>query len=463
MRLKQLGATELVPLGLGDDQAKYGYLTALDPWTSSLWDAIYTLTSCKASSKLEIIEHLYQLKVLPGSDHLESITHNLPDDLVAVTETLAEGTVLENTRITSASWNQDVRHFRIQLQLLDGSAEPCSYIGSAYRGGDVAYLYPQNNHKDVVRMLNILSRTNLLSLESWIEVKNLSENPRKRQLTDAQCTLGALLSKCLDINAIPQRSFFEAIALYSENEEEKEKLIEIASGEGTDLYLDYCVKEKRSYLDILEDFRSVKLPLEVVLELVPRLAPRLYSIASSGLVVPDEIHLCIGLVSYSTRFGRKKKGVCSRYVAALKPGDRVSYSIRRGSFVHAMDKPLVMIGPGTGVAPMRAIIQERLSQPNASLDTLLFFGCRRRDSDYLYENEWNTRCQVLTSSSLSNRSKSTQDANQIVESSRRSVAIISAFSRDQDSKEYVTHKILEHGALIWSLISAVCCLYELYS
>ena len=459
-RLKQLGASEIVSIGLGDDQAKFGYLSAFEPWLEDLWNSLYAITSIRVLETPKRVEKCYSVNLFASSkeeDRVENITYPLPDSTVALTADVCKGVMLENRRITAPSWNQDVRHIRIELDRTTGPCPP-------YRAGDVAYIYPRNSVKDMERMLAIISSSVLVQDSTWITVVALSSSIRRRQLGSVSCPIRTLLQDCLDICGIPQRSFFEILAEFSSSQEDREKLIEIASREGTDLYFDYCVREKRTYIDILEDFKSVVVGIDVLLEMIPRLQPRQYSIASTSLTTPTEMHLCVGLVAYKTRFKRKKVGVCSDYLSGLAIGDLIMYSIRRGSVVLPADKPVILIGPGTGVAPMRAAIYERLASSQestfsfstASTSAVLFFGCRRRDSDYLYEDEW-AELGLLTSLSKYFPSIDDHLTRPVPPLSSPSppVAVIPAFSRDSDEVEYVTHKISQHGELVWSLMKQV--------
>ena len=301
MRLKQLGGSEMLTIGLGDDQARCGLLTALEPWKSDLWNVISTKTSRRPPVKYNLIEKCFSIEVKDNHVHTEEyINYVAPETGSAVTNQVEVGLVKDNIRMTAIDWEQDVRLVKIQLQQ-DGT-------GASYRAGDVAFIYPHNSLHDATRMLHILSRCAEVKMDTFVHIQNSSLHKRTKQLGDTRCTILHLLMKCLDINGIPQRSFFEICASYTENEEEKDKLLEIASGEGYDIYLDYCVLAKRTFLEILEDFTSVKLDLDVMLEVIPRLMPRLYSIASSGLVSPDTMNLCVGLVNYTSRYGRQKRG-----------------------------------------------------------------------------------------------------------------------------------------------------------
>ena len=214
--------------------------------------------------------------------------------------------------------------------------------------------------------------------------------------------------------------------------------------------------------------------------------------------------------------GRKIQGVCSRYLTKLQYGDIVPVRIRGGSLrVPQLDKPIILIGPGTGVAPMRAIFMERLHMyyklqsalrdarvrkqydPMNSMNdmyivnnsmlnnpvkntsnvhmndgdlnttlqkcnqiaaaTYLFFGCRKESKDFLYQNEWNSLEYVNSSSPSDLQWIFCREQKETAEDGTKTVLfrIITAFSRDQEDKEYVTHKIKSFGSFLWTYIMQV--------
>lgn len=498
VRLKQLGAQEIIPLGLGDDQARYGYFTALDKWLADLWKALsdrglisnaviddspilkaplyqvtYTLPSPIQATPSTIIDQS-SLPTPPCNDDIKdkSTISNIPlcrnsllKEEVSSLSISSPGVdvktcrgpfnviVSQNNRMTKAGWKQDVRH--IILSLPPSTFPSVNPSSPPYIAGDVVVVQPRNSHTLVSRAFEIIKEGELkadpnlnnfdlavlgVNVKRCLDDQISAHGSRRNRVGDLQCSLELLLSTYLDIGGVPSRSFFEQLSLFATDIDEKQKLLEIASAEGTDLYYDYCVKERRNFVEVLEDFRSSRPTLNRLLEMIPCLSPRHYSIASSGIVDPHSIHICVALVEFKTPYGRLRQGICSQYFATLSPGDSVNIWLRPGSFsAPPVEVPAILVGPGTGVAPMRAIIQERLflSIKNGKIDnekegeTCLFFGCRRQDSDYLFHEEWRA---LDTSQTCSN------------------VSIITAFSQEKTSKVYVTHKMKEHGELVWKAI-----------
>ena len=189
--------------------------------------------------------------------------------------------------------------------------------------------------------------------------------------------------------------------------------------------------EDADLLDLLETFPSARPPLSELISALDPLQPRLYSIASSPKLVPGEVHLAVAVVRYEKR-ARRRLGVASTYLAdRLTEGDPVQVFVRPSHgfrLPNSPDMPVIMVGPGTGIAPFRAFLQERRAL-GARGRNWLFFGNPRRCCDFLFEEELTGYCRdgLLTRLDL-------------------------AFSRDQESKVYVQHRMLEQATELWSWI-----------
>ena len=181
--------------------------------------------------------------------------------------------------------------------------------------------------------------------------------------------------------------------------------------------------------DLLEAFRSTRPPLSELISALDPLQPRLYSIASSPKHVRGEVHLAVAAVRYERR-ARRRHGVASTFLAdRVVVGNPVRVFVRpsHGFRLPASpDSPVIMVGPGTGIAPFRAFLQDRRAL-GARGRNWLFFGNPRRRCDFLFEEELTGYCRdgLLTRLDL-------------------------AFSRDQEGKIYVQHRMLERAAELWS-------------
>jgi sulfite reductase (NADPH) flavoprotein alpha-component len=185
-------------------------------------------------------------------------------------------------------------------------------------------------------------------------------------------------------------------------------------------------------LDFLREHPEVVFGAEEFVATLRKLQPRLYSIASSPRVTPETIHLTVAAVRYRLR-GRARKGVASTFLAdRLEVGETIPvflHSAKGFRMPEDPSAPMIMVGPGTGVAPFRAFLQDREAS-GAPGKSWLFFGDQRRATDFLYGDEF----EKMAASGLLAR-------------------LDTAFSRDQEEKVYVQHRMLEHGAELWKWIA----------
>lgn len=188
-----------------------------------------------------------------------------------------------------------------------------------------------------------------------------------------------------DLSALPRARAFEVLAHNCVNELEKEKLLELASFEGQQDLLSYVNRPRRTILEVLEDFphATFKLTLDFLFELFQPIKPRPFSIASS--VLSSRLDILVAVVEYQTRLKAPRKGLCSNWMKTLERGDKVRVSIKKGTFTFPSDAdtPLVMVGPGTGLAIFRGILQDReLKGKSTAKKMMLFFGCRSKEKDF---------------------------------------------------------------------------------
>lgn len=180
----------------------------------------------------------------------------------------------------------------------------------------------------------------------------------------------------------------------------------------------------RDLIDLLNDFDTTELQPENLFQLLRKLPPREYSISSSYKAIPDEVHITVGAVRYQSH-GRNRKGVCSvEFAERLQPGDTVPIYLKRNpnfKFPQDSDIPVIMIGPGTGIAPFRSYMQER-EELGLKGNTWLFFGEQHFETDFLYQEDWQ---EWLDKGYLTQ--------------------LDVAFSRDTEHKVYVQHRILENS------------------
>ncbi|NQF13728.1 assimilatory sulfite reductase (NADPH) flavoprotein subunit [Brevibacillus sp. HB1.3] len=302
-----------------------------------------------------------------------------------------QAVVLENLNLNGRGSDKETRHLEISLE---GSS-------LEYEPGDCLGIYPRN-HPDLVR--------ELIDAMGWKpeELVPIHKSGEERTLEEA-------LSSHFEITVLTKPLLEQAGKLSSGN-----GLRELLA-EGQEQKLRDYVRN-RDLLDLVEDYDLKGVSSKEFVSILRKLPPRLYSISSSLKSYPDEVHLTIRNVHYQAH-GRDRYGVCSSYIAdRLEAGDTLPVFVQHNpnfKLPANPDTPLIMIGPGTGVAPFRAFLGER-EELGATGKTWLFFGDQHFSTDFLYQLEWQRWLKqgVLTHMDV-------------------------AFSRDTSEKVYVQHRMLE--------------------
>jgi sulfite reductase (NADPH) flavoprotein alpha-component len=308
------------------------------------------------------------------------------------------GSLLVSRSLCSPDVDKDTRHYEIGLK---GS-------GLSYEVGDSLGVFPRNDTQLVQEILAALG----CSGEEVVPSADGSPMTLRQRLTSEN-----------QITHLDKK-IVEAFALKIGDQDLQAMATDPVRKDAFENY-----KYGREIIDLLIEYPEARFTPEEFVSLLRKLQPRLYSIASSQKVHPDEVHLCIVKVTYQSN-GRDRKGVASTWFA-----DRVGVKETPiPVFVHVAkhfrlpedpNTPIIMVGPGTGIAPFRAFLEERQAV-GAKGKTWLFFGSQRRVGDYLYGEELEKYAAGGGLHKLS-----------------------TAFSRDQAHKIYVQHRMLEDGAEIW--------------
>ena len=299
--------------------------------------------------------------------------------------------VLENINLNGRGSNKETRHIEF---LLDN-------FGEEYEVGDCLVVLPQNDPA----LVELLMST--LGWDPGDQIQ-ISEDGDTISLEKA-------LTSYFEITKLT-RPLLQNAAAYFDNEALEDK---VQDSEWIQNYI-----EGRDFIDLLNDFPPEELEPEDLYQILRKLPPREYSISSSYQSLPDEVHITVGAVRYNTH-GRDRSGVCSvQFAERIQPGDTVPIYLKRNpnfKFPKDGDTPVIMIGPGTGIAPFRAHMQER-EEYGYKGNTWLFFGDQHFTTDFLYQTEWQ---EWLKDGFLEKMNV--------------------AFSRDTDQKVYVQHRIAEHS------------------
>jgi sulfite reductase (NADPH) flavoprotein alpha-component len=314
--------------------------------------------------------------------------------------------VTENRLLNGAGSAKETRHFVVNIA---GS-------GLHYKPGDSMGIFPSNRPKEVAAILAQLRA-------SGSEPVMLPKAAAPVPLRDALASRLAL--------AGPTRRIVETLASKATEPSEKSKLEGLLAPESKDLLAGWL--DEREFIDLLEEFPSARLQPQELVDHMRRLMPRLYSIASSPRVHPAEVHLTVAVNRYVTN-GRDRVGVCTTFLA-----DRVGVGatptpvfISHSHFALPEDgaRDTIMVGPGTGVAPFRAFMQDRAAS-GAIGRNWLFFGDQKHATDFLYREEW-----------------------ELWRKDGPLTRLDTAFSRDQLTKVYVQDRMREHAPELWAWIKA---------
>ncbi|GME40892.1 nadph-dependent fmn fad containing oxidoreductase [Neofusicoccum parvum] len=319
--------------------------------------------------------------------------------------------------------------------------------------GDILEIYPKNFPEDVQDFIDLQGYTSIAHtpLDLQYDWEQFDSNPpREHPLGRAPFhgTLFGLLTNHLDIMAVPRRSFFALIYHFASDPDQKERLLEFARPEDPEFledYFDYATRPRRSILEVLQEFTSVKIPYQHLLGILPPIKPRQFSIASADLTKHDPtspdcaVTLLVAIVKYRTVIKRIRWGVCSRYLSALTTTQKLRVSLIAGAMRLSdadLQAPSILIGPGTGVAPLRSVIQGKellrqradTPQPPDLADTFLLFGNRNAAADFFFADEMRARARG------------------------QGMRLATAFSRDQREKVYIQDRVREHGKAVWELL-----------
>jgi sulfite reductase (NADPH) flavoprotein alpha-component len=311
-------------------------------------------------------------------------------------------TLLTSQKITGRDSGKDVRHIEIDL---DGS-------GLSYQPGDALGVWYENSPELANQILGSVGLSGVESID--VDGESLSIH-------------SALVSKYEITGSNPQ--FVSKIAELSNNSALKELVAD------KDKLRDYS--SKTQIVDVLAQAETT-LSADQLASVLRKLTPRLYSIASSQAEVEDEVHLTIGVVEYQENGELRQGGASSFLSHRLEEGEVVKVFVENNNnFKLPQDDniPVIMIGPGTGIAPFRSFIQERDNR-GAQGKNWLFFGDRTFTQDFLYQVEWQKylKAGLLTQLDV-------------------------AFSRDQHEKVYVQHRILENAAQVWQWLQEGAYIY----
>ncbi|KAJ4379604.1 hypothetical protein N0V86_004785 [Didymella sp. IMI 355093] len=452
--LSKLGATRLGAAGEGDDGAgtmEEDFLA----WKEPMWAAVAeTMGLEEREAAYEPVFEVTEKDELtpeddtvylgePNKNHLEGKQKgpfNANNPFIAP--------IVESSEIFTAK-DRNCLHMEISIA---GS-------NLSYTTGDHIAVWPNNSGKEVDRIFKVLGKEH--KRHTVIAVKGL--DPTAKVPFPSPTTYDAAIRFHIEIGAAVSRQLVSGLAQFAPNDDIKAEMTKLGSDK--DYFKQKVTNRHLNLAQLLEiegrGQQWTKIPFSFLIEGLVKIQPRYYSISSSSLVQKDKISITAVVESVQKPDSpHVLKGVTTNYLLALKQkqhgdpdpdphglnyaitgprnkydGIHVPVHVRHSNFKLPSDpsKPIIMVGPGTGVAPFRGFVQERAAQAKAGQNvgkTVLFFGCRKRSEDFLYEKEWEQYKEALGDNFV----------------------LHTAFSRDGPKKVYVQHQMEEYGEEINKLL-----------
>ena len=405
-QLEALGGVRITPRAEGD--ARDDIDEQFETWGAALWPTVGAALGLDVDlSDTGASEPLYQVEVLTGSD-----THAFAADAGAQPVKILENRELQNVGASGRS----TRHIEVELA-----------SGMTYRTGDHLSVYPCNSDDAVDRVLRRFG----FGPDTQIRLSS-SAQEHSQLPVDTPISAARVLRDMVELQSVASRKDVATLARYTECPNSAPALQALAE----DDFKTQVQHKRRSVLDLLEKFPACDLPFGVFLELMPMMSLRYYSISSSSAQHPDRLSITVGVVDEPSISGEGRfKGVCSNDLAGQSVGATIQAGLRSTSDGFRLPEdattPVIMIGPGTGIAPFRGFLQERAARKADGTKlgpATLFFGCRHPDQDFVYRDE----LEAFAADGIAD--------------------LHVAFSRQEKSKVYVQDLIRQNRDAVWDLI-----------
>lgn len=283
-------------------------------------------------------------------------------------------TVKENRRLTPLDYDRNI--FHIEFDLGDS--------GLTYKIGEALGIHAENDEAQVNEFIKFYG----LDPAELVQVPAVKD----ASLTEVRTVHQALIHN-VDILGKPPKRFYEGLAEFATDETEQKKLETLGSQAGAEEFKRRSEVDTVTYVDVLQEFKSAHPSFHDLVKIVSPMKRREYSIASAQAVTPTSVALMIVVVDWVDTKGRTRFGQASRYLSQLRPGARVTASVKPSvmKLPTRSDAPLILAGLGTGLAPFRAFVQYRALQKARGEEIgpiLLYMGSRHQREEYLYGEEW---------------------------------------------------------------------------
>ena len=417
-RLEAHGAQRLHPRGEGD--ARDDFDGQFEGWQEPLWGAVATALGIElAPAEAAEPAHL-AVEIVAGPDAgAREDGHGARPMRVAVNREL-------HAKAGRFPSERSTRHIELELP-----------AGVSYRAGDHLGVPPRNPDALVARVAARFG----LDPASHVILRRDGGRPGFLPV-GTPIALARLLGEYVELQDVASRRHLQTMVEHTECPWTGPRLAELAGDEAR--YKDEVMARRRSVLDLLEEYPACQLPFNVYLEMLPPLRPRYYSISSSPLHDARRCSITVAVVAGEARSGRGAfEGVCSNHLLRHGEGSLVQAFVKdtRSAFRLPDDPatPIIMIGPGTGLAPFRGFLQERAAlgaQGRRIGPALLFFGCRHPEQDFIYAGELRAFAEGGVA------------------------RLYPCFSRVPDrARVYVQDEVLERTDEVWKLLEAGAVVY----
>jgi len=351
-RIAELGGKRIVPTLFGDDGDEDKFETKYNEWIPTVWQALGTKTP-----EAKLFDPTITVNYTPDATPSEWIpSHATPVQTKS-------GAV----RITPKDYQRNFVTIEWKTDL-------------PYRIGDSLGVFPENNKDVVTEFLKGYG----LDPKAVVTI----DNRGTRELPEVITVLD-IFSKVVDLLGKPNRRFYQNLSFFATDAAEKERLMKMGQGEG-----DYSkiLAETYHYADILKMFKSAKPPLQYLIEMIPNLKPRYYSISSSPKHTPGEVHSLVLIDTWTTPAGRFRTGLTCSMLEKLQAGQIVNGCIHPTAmeFPDSDERPKVMAGIGSGLAPFVAFLRERSWKRKQGMKVgqcVLYFGNQYEKKEYLLKEE----------------------------------------------------------------------------
>jgi NADPH-ferrihemoprotein reductase len=452
--LEKLGASRIFDYGEGDDDGSLE--EDFEEWKNRFWPSILkqfhphynnndvsddsnAIKKVDLQFQLEFLDKMASARIVANPVNPVTLASKANNStrhyFTAVPATIEVNRELRSVANIPGKSEEDIgstRHIELGI----------SKVGIKYNTADNCAILPNNSTQSVEKLAAQLG----YDLNQCFQLTGIDESESLKLPFPTPCSVREVLTNYIDIHGVPKHSTLTYLVPYVVDENQRAWLLKVVSKENRKAFGEIIEGAGKSLYSLLtHELSSSQIPLVDLLNIAPPLQPRYYTISSSSSVYPTAIHVTVSVTHVAMPSGVTVSGLCSSYLRDLPVGASCRVFIRASSFKlpSSLSTPIVMIGPGTGIAPMRALIQERdfrfrRQTDVKSVTNVLYFGCKRSDEDFIYADELHEYVRTGTLSALH-----------------------LAFSREGSQKVYVQHLLQqkENATDLVSLLDAGAHIY----